>query len=171
MKLYSLKEYIKGEISSSYRKIPSKIKKDPIKNFLLYYRFAYILHRKKSKFLKKIARKIKVKIFYKFLVDINLDAEIDIGFCPSHLSGIVIGPCKIGKNFNLRQQVTLGRVRKNGKYPELGDNVYMGAGAKIIGNVKIGNNVKIGAMSLVLKDCDENSTYVGIPAKKITSKK
>ena len=104
-------------------------------------------------------------------MDISLDAEIDMGFCPSHLAGIVIGPCKIGKNFNLRQQVTLGRVRKDGKYPELCDNVYVGAGAKIIGEVKIGNNVKIGAMSLVLKDCDENSTYVGIPARKVGNDK
>ena len=57
--------------------------------------------------------------------------------------------------------------REKGRYPELGDNVYIGAGAKVIGGVKIGTNVKIGAMSLVINNCDENSTYVGIPAKKI----
>lgn len=169
MKVYSLKEYIKGEISPHYSKVLSRVRKDPIKNFLLHYRIAYILHRKKSKFLKKIARRIKVKIFYKFSVDIHLDAEIDIGFTPWHLAGIVIGYCKIGKNCSLRHQVTLGG-RGEGGYPELGDNVFIGVGAKILGNVKIGNNVKIGAMSLVVKDCDKNSTYVGIPAKKVNKK-
>ena len=54
VKVYSLREYIKAEVSSRYRKVPSKIRKDPIKNFLLHYRVAYILHRKKGIFFKNL---------------------------------------------------------------------------------------------------------------------
>lgn len=84
---------------------------------------------------------------------------------PHHLNGIIISHyAKIGKNCTIHQQVTIAQGAGN-KSATIGDNVFIGAGAKIIGDVNIGNNVKIGANAVVVKDIPSNSTAVGVPAK------
>ncbi len=84
---------------------------------------------------------------------------------PHHLNGIIISHyAKIGKNCTIYQQVTIAQDGEN-KSATIGDNVFIGAGAKIIGNVKIGDNVKIGANAVVIKDVPSNSTAVGVPAR------
>lgn len=70
---------------------------------------------------------------------------------------------KIGDNCLIHQNVTLGD--KNGGRPTIGDNCVIYAGAKILGDIHIGNNSIIGANAVVLKSCPENSTLLGIPAK------
>lgn len=83
---------------------------------------------------------------------------------PHLLNGIIISDgAKIGRNCTIYHQVTIGQ-RKHG-YPTIGDNVYIGAGAKILGAITIGDNVKIGANAVVLDDVPSNCTVVGIPAK------
>lgn len=78
---------------------------------------------------------------------------------PHHLNGIVISHfAKIGANVTIFQQVTI--ATEDGKAATIGDNVLIGAGAKIIGNVKIGDNVKIGANCIVVQDIPANSTVV-----------
>lgn len=75
----------------------------------------------------------------------------------------------IGKNCNLSQEVTIGitpRGERQGT-PIIGDNVYIGPGAKIIGNVKIRNRVAIGANCVVTKDVPDNAVVVGIPGRVI----
>lgn len=85
---------------------------------------------------------------------------------PHHLNGIVISPkVIIGKNAKIFHQVTIGQ--QDGKAPVIGDNVEIGAGAKIIGNVFVGNNVKIGANSVVISDVPDNCFVAGVPAKLI----
>ena len=84
---------------------------------------------------------------------------------PHELNGIFIsGGAKIGKNCVIFQQVTIGsntlEDSKNQGFPVIGDNVYIGAGAKIIGNVKVGNNVRIGANTTITKDIPDNATVV-----------
>ena len=82
--------------------------------------------------------------------------------------GVVIGETtEIGDNCTLYQGVTLGGTGKDtGKrHPTLGDNVLVGAGAKVLGPIVISNNSKVAANAVVLKDITENSTAVGIPAK------
>lgn len=83
-------------------------------------------------------------------------------FFPHGIKGVFITDhAKIGKNVTILQQVTIGLKNlddKNG--PDIGDNVFIGAGAKIIGNIKIGNNVKIGANCVVVDDVPDNSTVV-----------
>ena len=84
--------------------------------------------------------------------------------------GVVIGEtAEIGDNVLLYHGVTLGGTGKDkGKrHPTLGDNVIIGAGAKVLGPIYIGSNSKIGANSVVLKDVPEGATSVGIPAKNI----
>lgn len=76
----------------------------------------------------------------------------------------------IGKNCNISQGVTLGQANrgKNTGYPTLGDNVYIGPGAKIVGAVKIGNDVAIGANCVVTHDIPDHAVVVGVPGKVIS---
>ena len=101
-------------------------------------------------------------------IEIHPGATIGRGLVIDHGSGVVIGEtAEIGDNCTIYQGVTLGGTGKDvGKrHPTLGDNVLVGAGAKILGPVKIGNNVKVAAGAVVLTELPEHSTAVGIPAK------
>lgn len=83
---------------------------------------------------------------------------------------MINGKSIIGNNCNISQGVTLG-VANRGKYegcPKLGDNIFIGPGAKILGAVTIGNNVAIGANCVVIKDIPDNSVVVGIPGRVIS---
>lgn len=100
-------------------------------------------------------------------VYISREADIDEGFCISHCFSIIIAGAKIGKNCVVMQQVTIGSSRGGNRsgYPKIGNNVVVCCGAKIIGNVTIGNNVIIGANAVVTKDIPDNACVAGIPAK------
>ncbi len=87
---------------------------------------------------------------------------------PHQALGVVIGDESIiGDRTVIRQNVTIGGKRVNGKFrcPRIGDDVMVGAGAVILGDIQIGNNVMIGANSVVLNDIPDNVTVVGAPAK------
>ena len=80
---------------------------------------------------------------------------------PHGIKGIFItDKAKIGKNTKIYQQVTIGINKEDENGPIIGDNCFIGAGAKIIGNIRIGNNVKIGANCVVFEDVPENATVV-----------
>lgn len=97
--------------------------------------------------------------------DIPLDCQIEGGLLIPHPNGIVIHPdVKIGPNCLIFQQVTLGTLLGPG-IPEIGGHVDIGAGAKILGNIKIGNHACIGANAVVLQDVPAGKTAVGIPSK------
>lgn len=101
-------------------------------------------------------------------IEIHPGAQIGKGFFIDHGMGVVIGETtEIGDNCTLYQGVTLGGTGKDvGKrHPTLGDNVMVGAGAKVLGPLEIGSNSKIAANAVVLHPVPENSTAVGIPAK------
>src|SRR6266850_2616329 len=118
-----------------------------------------------------VARIMLRHLAYKFGISIPYHTQIGSGFYIGHFGGIVVnGKSVIGKNCNISQGVTLGQANrgKNKGYPILGDNVYIGPGAKIIGAVKIGNNVAIGANCVVTKDIPDNSVVVGIPGRVIS---
>jgi serine O-acetyltransferase len=98
--------------------------------------------------------------------DIPLNAQIEGGLHIPHPNGIVIHPkAKIGPNCLILQQVTLGVVTGKEGAPELGFHVDVGAGAKILGPVKIGDGAKIGANAVVLCDVPAGAVAVGVPAK------
>ena len=85
--------------------------------------------------------------------------------------GIVIHPrCKIGDNVTIGAHVTIGG-RGGPGVPIIGNNVFLGAGAKILGGIRIGDNARIGANAVVLTDVPENATAVGVPARIVSKKR
>jgi serine O-acetyltransferase len=97
---------------------------------------------------------------------IGAGAKFDQGFVIMHPVGVVINS-KVsgGKNITVESGVVIGDEK--GQAPHLGNNIFIGAGAKVIGGITIGDNVKIGANAVVVKDLPNNITAVGIPAKVI----
>jgi serine O-acetyltransferase len=102
--------------------------------------------------------------------DIPLNCRLGGGLIAPHPNGIVIHPdAVIGPNCLIFQQVTIGAGAKPG-YPVIGGHVDIGAGAKILGPVRIGDHARIGANAVVLSDVPAGATAVGIPARVVTSR-
>lgn len=160
--------------------LDSIIKRDPATNsrlevFLLYpgvkavrwYRASNFLYRHNLKFLANLISQISRK---KTGIEIHPGAKIGKGLFIDHGMGVVIGETvEIGDYCTIYQNVTLGGTGKEvGKrHPTIGNNVMIGAGAKVLGSFKVGDNAKIGAGAIVLNEVPRNSTVVGIKAKKI----
>jgi serine O-acetyltransferase len=103
-----------------------------------------------------------------FAVDINPSAKIGKGIMFDHGTGIVIGEtATIGDNCSLLQGVTLGGTGKEtgDRHPKIGDNVMIGAGAKVLGNIRVGNCSRVASGSVVLKEVPPQTTVAGVPAK------
>ena len=101
-------------------------------------------------------------------IEIHPAARIGSGLFIDHGMGVVIGETAIiGKNVTMYQGVTLGGTGKQrGKrHPTIGDNVVIGAGAKVLGNITIGNDSMVGANAVVIKDVPPHSTVVGVPGR------
>ena len=129
-------------------------------------------HRKAHWFYKHnmlfLARWISQRNRKKTGIEIHPGATIGKGLLIDHGMGVVIGETtEIGDNCTIYQGVTLGGTGKDkGKrHPTLGNNVLVGAGAKVLGPIKIGDNVKIAANAVVLQEVPPNSTAVGVPAR------
>ena len=107
------------------------------------------------------------------LVFINPSIPIGKGFMIGHCFNIIVDAERIGDNVKIMQKVTIGRSIGGNKsgIPVIGNNVFIGAGAKILGNITIGDGVKIGANSVVLKDVPPYCTAVGVPAKIVKVRK
>jgi serine O-acetyltransferase len=118
-----------------------------------------------------VARVMLTHYTYKFGISIPFETSIGSGFYIGHFGGIVVNENSvIGKNCNISHGVTLGESNRGSKKgcPVLGDNVYIGPGAKIVGNVRIGNDVAIGANCVVTHDVPDHSVVVGIPGRVIS---
>ena len=107
----------------------------------------------------------------KFGIAISYQENIGPGLYIGHHGGIVTNQhAKIGKNCNLSHGVTIGVTRRGEKkgVPVIGDNVYIGPGAKIIGQVKVGDHAAIGANAVVTKDIPDYGVVVGVPGQVIS---
>lgn len=137
----------------------------PCFKVLIYYKIAHFFYIKKHYF---IARFLSERAKRKTGIEIHPGAIIGNNLFIDHGTGIVIGETTIIKdNVTIYHGVTLGGrgLDKGKRHPTIGNNVIIGCGAKILGNISIGDNVKIGANSVVLKDVIDNATIVGIPGK------
>jgi len=100
---------------------------------------------------------------------IGRGAEFGPGFVLVHSQGVVInGMVRGGSDIKIEHQVTIGAEKR--ETPVIGDGVFIGAGAKIVGGVTIGENARVGANAVVVHDVAADTTVVGIPAKPVTRK-
>ena len=132
---------------------------------IMLYRIAHVIHR------------IHIPLLPHFImlagriltgVEIHPASKIEGGFFIDHGFGVVIGEtAEVGNNVTIFQGVSLGGTGKEtGKrHPTIGDNVVIGAGAKVLGSIKVGNDVYIGANAVVLNDVPDNCTVVGVPGR------
>ena len=129
------------------------------------HRIAHAFYKKRFFF---IARCISQLSRFFTGIEIHPGARIGRRFFIDHGMGVVIGEtCEIGDNVTVFQGVTLGGTgkEKGKRHPTIKDNALIATGAKVLGSIVIGENAKIGAGSVVLKDVPPNSTVVGIPGK------
>jgi len=131
-------------------------------HILIFYRISHFFYNLKLYFLARLISQIG-----RFLTGIEIHPGAKIGkrLFIDHGMGIVIGETAIiGDDCTIYHGVTLGGTGKdiNKRHPTLKNNVIVGCGAQILGNITIGNNVKIGANTVVLNDIPDNSTVVGI---------
>jgi serine O-acetyltransferase len=115
-----------------------------------------------------LAMFIQMRVSQLFSMDINPAARIGRGLMIDHAHAMVIGETAVvGDDVSLLHSVTLGGTGKEGgdRHPKIGDGVLIGAGAKVLGNIRVGNCSRIAAGSVVLKEVPPNTTVAGIPAK------
>jgi len=134
-------------------------------HILFFHKIAHFLYNYKINFLARLISQVA-----RFLTGIEIHPGAQIGkrLFIDHGMGIVIGETTIiGNDCTIYHNVTLGGTGKDKykRHPDLGNNVYIGAGVKILGPIKVGNNVKIGANAVVIESIENNVTVVGIPAK------
>ena len=164
-------EKLKAEIDAIIERDPAA--KNRLEVFFLYpgfkavraYRRAH-KHYVRGHFFR--ARAISQRALRRTGIEIHPGAVIGKNFFIDHGSGVVIGEtAEIGDNCTVYQGVTLGGTGKeNGKrHPTLGSNVMVGAGARVLGPFKVGDNSKIAANAVVLSEVPPNCTAVGVPAR------
>ena len=132
---------------------------------VLWHRVAHWLYKRKLVLLPRVIS--QVSRFFTG-IEIHPGAVIGEGLFIDHGMGVVIGEtAEIGDNVTIYQGATLGGTgkEKGKRHPTIGNNVVIGAGAKVLGSFKVGDNVKIGAGSVVNKPVPPDSTVVGVPGK------
>ena len=141
---------------------------------MVTYRFGRWRYRVQPKFLR-----MPLSGLYRFLykctqivtgIELPCEAQVGRNFVIDHFGGIIIsGHAKFGDNCRIRNGVVVGLKNvDNPTAPIIGNNVDIGAGAKLLGNIRIGDNVTIGANAVVLSDVPDNSIAIGIPARIIS---
>lgn len=141
--------------------------------FLLYpsiharlaHMISHFLYKKNLLFLARLISQIARVLTG---IEIHPGATLGAGILIDHGMGVVIGEtAELGDRITIYHGTTLGGTgkEKGKRHPTVGDNVVIGAGSKVLGNIKIGSNSKIGANSVVINDVPEGATVVGIPGR------
>ncbi|MBR2499839.1 MAG: serine O-acetyltransferase [Clostridia bacterium] len=164
-------KFIREEISAIMDRDPAA--RNAFEVFFMYPGFhAVFWHRLSHWLFKKkrytLARYVSQTIRFWTGIEIHPGAKIGKGLFIDHGMGVIIGETtEIGDNCTIYQGVTLGGTGKDvGKrHPTIGNNVLIGAGAKVLGPFKVGDNSKIAANAVVLSEVPENTTCVGVPAR------
>lgn len=153
------------------RYIPLDTQKKPSFYEFCYLMSFYVMFR--NVFYARVAKHSRITakamtIFAKpqSLLDVSPSAEIGGGLIVQHGYSTIIDPKSIGKNCWVNQNVGIGYTNET-DCPIIGDNVTIYAGAKVLGNVRVGNNVIIAANAVVVKDVEDNCVVGGVPAKVI----
>jgi serine O-acetyltransferase len=112
-----------------------------------------------------------VELYFRVVDKVNISPEADIGpgFCLIHARNVMIGNSKIGKNVLIFHEVTLGANSHSRACPELGDNVDVYVGARLLGDIKIGDNAKVGANCVVTSSVPAGATVVPAPNRVISA--
>lgn len=161
-----------------YVEIKNAQKKDPaassfLEVLLLYQGLHAIVSHRSAHFFYKLRLFLLARLISQIArhltgIEIHPGAKIGKGLFIDHGMGVVIGETSIiGDNVLLYQGVTLGGtgLEKGKRHPTIGNNVVIGTGAKILGNITVGDNSYIGANAVVIKDVPPNSTVVGVPGR------
>lgn len=140
-------------------------------HILVYHKIAHFFYMRKMRFISRLISQIG-----RFFTGIEIHPGAKVGkrLFIDHGMGIVIGETAvIGDDCTIYHGATLGGTgkEKNKRHPTIENNVMIGSGAKILGPIIIGENVKVGAGAIVLKDIPRNCTVVGMPANRIILKK
>jgi serine O-acetyltransferase len=137
---------------------------------MVVYRFGRWRYTLKSWLLRKLASLV-YRVSYKLIqvitgIDLPCEARVGRNFVIDHFGGVIIsGYAVFGDNCRIRNGVVVGlRHIDDPCAPRIGDNVDIGAGAKVLGRIVVGDNVHIGANAVVVRDVPANSTAVGVPA-------
>ncbi len=174
--LQKILDFFESDVTSAFRKDPAAhslievLTSYPGIKAILIYRIAHFFWvlgmPYVPRYLSEIARQLTG-------IEIHPGAVIGKEFFIDHGGGVVIGETSIiGNNVTLFQGVSLGGVSTDPvkRHPTLGNNIVIGAGAKLLGPIMIGDNVRVGANSVVVNDVPPHSVVVGIPGKVISQK-
>lgn len=145
----------------------------PNYRYVVWMRLAQFVYGRKWLILANIYIYIRLQqLRNKTGIQISPATKIGKGFYIGHWGSIVINAREIGENVNIIQTCTIGVAYRGdrGGTPIIGNNVYIGSGARIFGGIRVGNNVAIGVNSVVTRDVEDNSVIVGAPAKVISNK-
>ena len=172
--LQPIVDFFKSDVRAAFEKDPAAnsvvevLTSYPGIKATLIYRVTHFLWILKIPFVPRFLTDIGCQLTS---IDIHPGAKIGKDFFIDHGIGVVIGETtEIGDNVTLYQGVTLGgtSTHRGKRHPTIGNNVVLGAGAKVLGLVTIGNHVRIGANSVVTRDVPDNSVVVGVPGRVIS---
>ncbi len=128
---------------------------------MLWFRFGSWCRKKRIPFMKGFVQRL---LYRRYGLEIEPGADIGGGLYIPHPIGTTVFAKRIGRNCSIISSVTIG-MRNEWAFPQIGDNVFIGAGARVLGDIRIGNDVVIGANAVVIHDVPDGATVVGIPAK------
>ena len=170
-----LERYLKQDqiaLGKKNQKKPSPLGDEVWRFQILMRRTEYHVNTAKNPLQKLIAQWYRIR-YHRFCVKMGFHVPLNIfdeGLSIAHYGALVVNSrAKVGKNCRIHAMVVIGATNGDPAAPRIGDNVYIGAGAKIIGDIQIADNVAIGANAVVVKSIDEpGTTWGGVPAKKIS---